>query len=165
MSLSGAPSVQEVYGPQDFRIGSTIQLNNRDFFVYECDGFTKSWYRENLGMSEEELATIDITLNERPKTKPTLPPHNGFGSLEDSKQNCIMLIPKPPKKDFLRLMNKDRIVLRFASELTPTSQYTPTEEDAERSFIVTYFMADDSIAIFEKPLKNSGPYYLASSMI
>eukprot|EP00210_Caulerpa_lentillifera_P006079 g5808.t1 len=155
-SLTGAPSVQEFYGPQDFRIGSTVRLNNRDFFIYECDGFTKRWYQDNFGMSEEELATIDITLDEKRHIKPALPPHNGFGSLEDSKQNCIMLIPKPPKKDFLKLMNKDRIVLRFASRLTSTEQYSPTEEDAERTFIVTYFMADDTIAIFEKPIKNSG---------
>lgn len=29
---------------------------------------------------------------------PALPPYNGYGTLDDSKQNCIALVPKPPKK-------------------------------------------------------------------
>lgn len=88
--------------------------------------------------------------------QPSLPPHNGFGSQEDSKQNCVMLVPKPPKKDFLKLMNKDQIVLRFSAKLYPTERFRPSGDDAARTFVVTYFMADDTIAIFEKPLKNSG---------
>jgi hypothetical protein len=27
-----------------------------------------------------------------------IPPYNGYGSLDDSHQNCVALVPKPPKK-------------------------------------------------------------------
>ena len=32
---------------------------------------------------------------------------------EDSAQNCANLQLKPPKKDFYKLMNKGKVVLRF----------------------------------------------------
>lgn len=39
-----------------------------------------------------------------------IPPYNGFGSEEDSLSNCVSLIPKPPKRDFIKFMEKDRWV-------------------------------------------------------
>jgi hypothetical protein len=42
-----------------------------------------------------------------------MPPYNGYGTLEDSKQNCVALVPKPPRKDMHKLMNKDKIILRW----------------------------------------------------
>ena len=44
-----------------------------------------------------------------------LPPYNGFGSLEDSKQSCLSLIPQPPKKDFIKMLENDGKILRFAA--------------------------------------------------
>lgn len=46
-----------------------------------------------------------------------IPPYNGFGSLEDSLQNCFSLIPKPPKKDLLKLLENDHKVLRYIAKL------------------------------------------------
>ena len=37
-----------------------------------------------------------------------MPPYNGFGSEEDSLASCQQLIPKPPKRDFVKFMEKDR---------------------------------------------------------
>jgi len=47
-----------------------------------------------------------------------IPPSNGFGSDEDSIGNCLSLIPKPPRRDYVRFMELDRSgldghVLRF----------------------------------------------------
>jgi hypothetical protein len=36
-----------------------------------------------------------------------------YGTLEDSLQNCLALVPKPPRRDMHKLMNKDKIILRF----------------------------------------------------
>jgi hypothetical protein len=33
-----------------------------------------------------------------PMPRPALPPYNGYGTLDDSRQNCVALVPKPPKK-------------------------------------------------------------------
>ncbi|KAG9328001.1 hypothetical protein JZ751_016976, partial [Albula glossodonta] len=46
-----------------------------------------------------------------------IPPYNGFGSPEDTVQNCISLIPEPPKKDLLKMLEKDGKVLRYTAKL------------------------------------------------
>jgi len=40
-------------------------------------------------------------------------PYTGFGTLEDSKQSCDTLVPQPPKKDFIKMLENDGLVLRY----------------------------------------------------
>ena len=46
-----------------------------------------------------------------------IPPYNGFGSLEDSLQSCLSLVPQPPKKDFIKMLENDNKVLRYEAVL------------------------------------------------
>ena len=62
---------------------------------------------------------MDVTEPMEPLPVPTLPPPNGFGSLEDTNLNCTALVPRAPKLDFYKLMNKDKIVLRFRCRFAP----------------------------------------------
>lgn len=59
-------------------------------------------------------------------------------------------MPKPPKKDFFKWVDQ-QISLRFNAVFA-----SPKPEDGNRQFIVTYFLNDDSLQIYEPPLKNSG---------
>ena len=59
--------------------------------------------------------------------------------------------PKVPKKNFRRMMENDRKILRFMARLD-----TDAPEDQGRIFVIKYFMADDTVAAFEPPQKNSG---------
>lgn len=84
------------------------------------------------------------------------PPYNGFGSEEDSQCSCKGLLPKPPKRDFIKFMERDRSgldsnVLRFLAMME-----TKKTIDQDRKFIISYFMSDDSILVFEPPVRNSG---------
>lgn len=38
-------------------------------------------------------------------------------------------VPKPPKKDFYKLMNKDKIVLRFSTRFVETSTHQLSSSD------------------------------------
>ncbi|GAB4821744.1 hypothetical protein N2152v2_008790 [Parachlorella kessleri] len=158
--VAGAPGSRPPanlnYKPQDLRIGSTIQVYGRDFFLYDCDDFTRTWSQEQMGMTDAELAPIDVSEPRKPLPKPSLPPHNGYGSLEDSLQNCVKLVPTAPKRDLLALMNKDRIVLRFLCRLLDGSGYRLNNIDRERRFVLSYFCADDTLSVFEPPVPNSG---------
>ena len=69
----------------------------------------------NVGYSPEMMAPVDIREPLPSDRGSTLPPYNGFGTLEDSAQNCRHLVPKPPKRDFYKLINKSKIVLRFGT--------------------------------------------------
>lgn len=51
-----------------------------------------------LGCPAEALEPLGVAEAIPPPLRPALPPYNGFGTLEDSKQNCVALVPKPPKK-------------------------------------------------------------------
>ena len=54
--------------------------------------------------------------------RPAMAPYNGYGTLLDSEQNCRLLLPKPPKKDLRKMVNKDGMILRFVSKFYPRSE-------------------------------------------
>jgi hypothetical protein len=54
--------------------------------------------------------------------RPEMAPYNGYGTLLDSEQNCRLLLPKPPKKDLRKMVNKDGMILRFVSKFNPRSE-------------------------------------------
>lgn len=72
-------------------------------------------YEAHLGFTPEELEPLDVGEPVPALPRPAMPPYNGYGTLEDSKQNCIALVPKPPRKDMHKLMNKDKIILRWGA--------------------------------------------------
>ncbi|KAM3603090.1 uncharacterized protein V6R79_016425 [Siganus canaliculatus] len=146
-----AEEVEEYYSPKDFQLGKTVTLLGRLFVLNDCDGFTKEYYEQNH--PDMEMQAIDAPYDsETPqKWKKEIPPYNGFGSAEDSLQNCFSLIPKPPKKNVLNLLENMNKVLRYSAMLD--SQYPG---DQGRHFILSYYLADDMISIFEKPSRNSG---------
>lgn len=54
--------------------------------------------QHELGYPAEALEPVEVAEGIPPLPRPALPPYNGYGTLDDSKQNCIALVPKPPKK-------------------------------------------------------------------
>uniref|UniRef100_A0A673CUK6 EF-hand domain (C-terminal) containing 1 n=1 Tax=Sphaeramia orbicularis TaxID=375764 RepID=A0A673CUK6_9TELE len=140
--------VDEYYSPKDFHVGQTITLLGRHFQLCDCDGFTKEYYAKNH--PDIDMKPIERT-EKLPERKKEIPPYNGFGSLEDTLQNCLSLIPKQPKKNLLQLLENDHKVLRYSARLD--SQFS---EDEGRRFVLSYFLANDMISIYEKPTRNSG---------
>jgi len=110
------------------------------------------------------VAAADFTPSERvaelkpPRAPRMIPPYNGFGSEEDSLGNCLSLIPKPPQRDFVKFMAHDRRgfdsnELRFTARLV-----TDVAVDRDRRFVVSYYRTDDTLLIFEPPVRNSGSH-------
>jgi len=60
-------------------------------------------------------------------------------------------MPKPPRKDFVKLYGNDGKVLRFTAQLAEAKP-----EDGDRLFVVNYNLADDTMQIFEPPQRNIG---------
>merc|ERR1712142_1361198 len=80
-----------------------------------------------------------------------LPPYNGFGSIEDSKGYCLKILPQPPKKDFVKMLENDKKLLRYELQMI---SYRP--EDERRKFIMTYNLADDMLKVHELTIRNLG---------
>lgn len=124
-------------------------MNGCDFLIYGCDEFTRDYYENVYGLRFEDIPVQFEETIERPQV--VIPPHVAPGAEEDSLGSFLYLIPKVPKKNFRRMMENDRKILRFLARLDSTSP-----EDNGRVFVIKYFLADDTIAVFEPPQKNSG---------
>ncbi len=90
------------------------------------------------------------------KPQREIPPYNGWGGEEDSKSSSQSLMPKPAKGDFAKFIAKDAHgldshVLRFLAKFAQ-----PKPLDVDREFIIAYFLADDTISVYEPSKRNTG---------
>jgi hypothetical protein len=141
--------IKDYYTPRDFMIGKTVIIYNRNFLIYGFDNFTKAFYWKNFNITE--FPEIDVEVQKPELAKMEIPPYNGYGTLEDSLQSCMTLIPQPPNKDFIKMLENDGKVLRYECKL---DSHKP--EDVGRRFILHYRLADDMCTIYEPPVRNSG---------
>jgi len=150
--LSVAPCLMtpepEYYLPKDLIMGSEVIVYGRKFFLYKCDEFTRQFYKEYMGVEQK-----DIELEVEVEVKPTLPvpPYTGFGGEEDSMASVKALRPKPAQQDLVRIMTMSDKICRFIASCN-----SGLPEDSERRFIVTLYMCDDTISVYEKKSRNSG---------
>jgi len=142
------------FTPADFRVGETIFINGRKFVIFDCDEFTKGFYQSEFNYNQADNIFRNSKMPTDRSPAPIAyhtPPFNGFGSLEDSLQNCLSLVPQPPKKDFIKMLENDNKVLRYQAKMQ-----SAREEDRDRRFILSYRLSDDMITIFEPQQRNSG---------
>ena len=143
------PETMTTFTEADFAVGKEVLINGATFLIYGCDEFTRDYYEKVYGVKFDDIPVqFDETI-ERPQM--IIPPHVAPGAEEDSLGSFLYLIPKVPKKNFRRMMENDRKILRFMARLD-----TDAPEDQGRIFVIKYFMADDTVAAFEPPQKNSG---------
>ncbi|NXU48754.1 EFHC2 protein, partial [Turnix velox] len=145
---------QEFYKDSDLKIGAVINVWGRKITLCDCDEFTKEYYRTKYGIND--FTPVKYKAPPPPKPEKTFPPYTGYGSEEDSLCSCMGLILKPPQKDFKKFMEKDRTgmesnILRFLAKLI-----TDIPADKDRKFIISYFLSDDTISVFELVEKNTG---------
>ncbi|XP_058391670.1 EF-hand domain-containing family member C2 isoform X2 [Diceros bicornis minor] len=145
---------QEFYKDSDLSIGTTINVWGRKVLLCDCDEFTKSYYKTKYGI--ENFTSIQCKAPPPPKIERKFPPYTGFGSEEDSLRSCIGLVPTPHKKNFKKFVEKDSYgnisnTLRFFAKLI-----THECADVDRMFVISYFLSDDTISVFEPIEKNSG---------
>ena len=119
-----------------------LKFDNYLIFRYDCDDFTRMFYNEKYGV---QFGSVPVELGERKvEVKKEIPPYNGFGSPQDSKQNCLSLIAQPPKKDVMKMLENDLKILRYAVVMD-----SPHPEDKNRKFIISYSLAKDEMQIYE----------------
>lgn len=157
--LACGVDVIDYYTEKDLFIGSVINCYGRKIVLSDCDPYTREYYRSKYGLNsldaialpEDKSAAIKIE-----QTTRELPPWNGFGTYEDSAQNCITVEPKAPHRDFKKFLTLDRIgldshILKFQAKMISN-----IPEDYSRDFVISYYLADDTISVFELGRRNSG---------
>lgn len=140
---------------EDLMVGRMVNVFGRKMLLTDCDEFTKNFYRNKYGINNFDSVSYDSGNQGRQVTRMN-PPYNGFGSEEDSLASCQKIIPEPPRKDFIKWMAYDRNALETNCLRYLAKIQTKDPIQADRRFIISYFMSDDSISVFEPPVKNSG---------
>jgi hypothetical protein len=138
------------YLPEDFRVGDVFHVWGRKFVIYDCDDFTRHFYKEYMGIDQAD-AIIDVSEPPIKHTALPPPPHIGCGREEDSLLNVLMVRPKPPKQDLVRLMTLSGEILRFECKMV-----NGQPEDEVRKLIIGWFPADNMVACWELAVRNSG---------
>lgn len=59
--------VLEWYTAKDFIVGKPLTILGRTFFIYDCDPFTRQYFKEKFGISD--LPRIDMSKKEQPPIK------------------------------------------------------------------------------------------------
>uniref|UniRef100_A0A9I3CJN5 DM10 domain-containing protein n=1 Tax=Anopheles culicifacies TaxID=139723 RepID=A0A9I3CJN5_9DIPT len=143
------------YRDRDLRIGARINVYGRMVLLTGCDRFTEGYYREMYGLEDFTplygySAPRDQFVHGR-RTERELPPFNGWGTHEDSEGNCLTLEPKPPKINFRKFVAYDRCSLRFGARMISNIR-----ENNDRFFVINFYLSDDTISVYEIPIRNSG---------
>ncbi|BDA45446.1 EF-hand domain-containing family member C2 [Coccomyxa sp. Obi] len=150
---------EDYYQWHELRVGSHVEVYGRKLMVYDCDAFTRHWFTQHLHMDEAALTPIPVPSIEPKVCSREVPPDAlGIGAEEDSLQNVLRLLPKAPKKDLNKFVRNDGKVLRFTAVLHARAGSSPADAaiDRDRSFVVSFFLADDTVLIFERVQPNSG---------
>jgi hypothetical protein len=144
------PGTNRPYTAGDLQIGAIVHAFGRDFVIYDADEWTKEFLDEQYG--QHDWSPLDTGARRRqPPPERVLPPYNGWGDEEDSRGYCLSLHPKPPRKDIVKYIQRDGQILRFAAQFK-----RPAPQDRNRKFVIAFYLADDTVAVFEQRQRNSG---------
>uniref|UniRef100_A0A8D0CI14 EF-hand domain (C-terminal) containing 2 n=1 Tax=Scleropages formosus TaxID=113540 RepID=A0A8D0CI14_SCLFO len=133
----------------DLMLGAVINVWGRKVLLCDCDDFTKRFYRTKYGV--EDFTPVPRRPPPAPEPPRPVPPYNGFGSEEDSLCSCEGLLPKPPRRDFGKFMGLLSHVLRFVGRMVSDDPV-----NKERRFIISFYLSDDTISVFEPAQRNLG---------
>jgi Ca2+-binding EF-hand superfamily protein len=139
----------EFYSDADLRIGSTIAIFGRTFLIYDYDKFTREHLKERYNVTDYNPMQVAEAAKPRARREP--PPYNGYGSEEDSLVSWRSLDMKPPRKDMSDYEKYGDAVVKYSLKLA-----NGNPNDELRRFVLSCFLADSSIAIFETVQRNSG---------
>ncbi|XP_037068450.1 EF-hand domain-containing protein 1-like [Pollicipes pollicipes] len=140
INLEVSPTeVKEWFLDTDLKVGGSVCIFNKRFLLYDCDEFTKNYYRENYCITD--FTPVDVSRRAQGLEKKVARPP----------PNPEPLVLKTPEKDYMKYLENDGIILRFEAELESQKPY-----HRERRFIISYYPSDDTISIYERVLRNSG---------
>lgn len=138
----------ELYTWRDFRIGGNINVYGRNMQITAMDSNTRRFY-ESRGVEQPANLKIRGAVVERPVLP--APPFTGYGDKFDTGVEWKSLVPKVPKKDYNKIIGLDGHTIRMTAKLV-----SDNPDDQQRRFVITYFLHDDTLRVYEPPIRNSG---------
>lgn len=138
-------TLSNFYHWRELTIGTNLSIYGRTLRIVNVDQKTRDFYASQ-GMDQgasEPQPVPQVAHHAR-----EIPPPTAFGSEEDSIRSCQgSLLPNPPRA---KKLGEDRKLCFFGRLLSGSV------EDSMRRFVITYYVADESIKVQEPPIRNSG---------
>jgi len=148
------------YDVLDLYVGNTVPVHGKQLLIVDAVPTTRQFYaeqaRKNPAFHEQPPAIVleaDQPAPARPKQEPV--PYLGgvvtFGSEESSLQSCLSLHPKKPRQDPEKVKSNQAASLKFSADIVSEKL-----EDFGRRFVISFFLFDETVSVFEEGRKNSG---------
>ncbi|KAH9578108.1 protein of unknown function DUF1126 [Trypanosoma melophagium] len=146
---AGSPVVY--ISEDDLRTGNTVNLFTRDFYIFDCDSYTRAHY-ETKGIhqasfpkppTEAEILSPSI---KRPQAV-----HSSSKKEAPRGASTMVFEDTVAQKDRLKLTRYSNDVFRFSARYA-----NPKPEDEGRQFVLCYYLADDTVSVYELVVANSG---------
>lgn len=141
----------DVYHWRDLVVGEWVLIYGRKLRVVDADASTRSFYAFQ-GVSQPPPALV-AAAEENAAAERLAAPYRGRGFEEESPPSCGGVSGRParPRPTLKKRKEKGGVVLRYAARILSDAR-----EDRGREFVIMYFPEDNSIAVREPPIRNSG---------
>ena len=137
------------YQLEDFQCGNVVEIFGKFFLLLFCDSFTKKYYRD-LGIDQSDI--LIITEEPEPIIHPIPKQGDGFlpiGGAEDSLAT-VYGMPKFRRDEKKAVQNQGKQIT------TRAVLCSDNPIDSSRSFILIFFLEDDTLQVIEELQKNNG---------
>ncbi|MES1905367.1 MAG: EF-hand domain-containing protein 1, partial [Paramarteilia canceri] len=140
--------------------GKLININGHLFLILEgSDTFSSEMLKKNSCndiSNKEILEKVNMKSDSSNRKLFVPPPHFGPGDPADSLQNCLNLRPVAPKKDFVKLLERQNCTLDFMALMLST--YVTNEANTSiggdwelfyRPMVIRIHLEDDSMSVID----------------
>lgn len=120
-----------------------ISVHKHELRIEGADQYTVDYYAAKYGRS------FPVGGHQpqppRPQVEQAIPAHTALmGGERDSLGYLKKLVPQRPKVDEFKALDNDKKILRFTARFN-----TRVPEDLDRRFIISFYLSDDTISIYE----------------
>lgn len=146
---------------RDLRCGEWLRVFARDLFLEDCDPFTRGYYLEAMGVTQERFSIDDappsssstaLDLPSKQQQPPIATKWALFRSRPGQEEdNRAYHLRHDGGTAFNQRDALDGRQLRFRARFHGLQRDDP---NAERQFVLTYFLEDDTLAVFEPKRTN-----------
>ncbi len=98
---------------EDLKVGGSINIFGRVFVIYDCDEYTRQYYKDLYDLDFVALPIEDEKEEAKEATKKVMQSLFSLFQAAPPRQGVLSFVEQPPKKDFQKMLNNDRKVLTF----------------------------------------------------
>ena len=139
---------QQLYEPADLRVGSSIDIYGRQFLLVDCDDYSRDFYR-GKGM---EQPVLNLIIDDGPTYVHEIPKQGDkFLPIGGPEDTLATVYGQPKISSMTKVSRTQNRQLRCKIKMLSNNSI-----DGSRPLQLIYHLNDDSIQIYEVPVRNSG---------